>query len=255
MEEDDKIVWFDELDSTNRYAADNFDGLSDGSLVVASSQTAGKGRHQRNWVSPPDQNVYASFVVKNFRRSPHMASLIGSLGVLDTLELEAPGLEAWLKWPNDVYCGERKIAGLLCESVCRGGVPVGVIIGIGLNVNMPGEALAAIDQPATSVFNETGRKLILKKVIKTLAKCLCARYSIGSICMEELFSEWKRRNFVLGRQVEIVTDRDGQLIRGKVIDFGSDGQLIVESGDGVCELFSGDVRIDKASLFNGRQGL
>lgn len=242
------IVWLDEIDSTNKYALERFEELQDGALVCAMSQTAGRGRHQRVWQSPPGENVYASFVVKNFPDPIHRASWIGSLAVLDTFAELLPELEVWLKWPNDVYCGERKIAGLLCEGYARGGCR-GVVIGMGVNINMPAEALDRIDQPATSVLRETGHELNLKKFIKLLDKHLLTRYITASNSIDRVYQEWKAGNKILGRTIEIVDDRDGGILQGKVLDIGFDGELYFDLGQETVRLYSGDVRIKKDSLF------
>ncbi len=241
------IIWLDEIDSTNRYAADRFENLPDATLVIAGRQTAGRGRHQRVWISPPNENIYASFVVKNFPYPIHKSSWIGSLAVLDTFAEIVPELDVWLKWPNDVYCKERKIAGLLCEGIH--GTPPGAVIGIGVNINMQPEVLDRIDQPATSVLRETGKKLILKNFIKSLAKHLCRRYISGSIHIEGIYNEWKSKNFILNRPVEISTGRKGEVLKGKVVDIGEDGDLYFNTGEKVVRLFSGDVRINRNSLF------
>jgi len=251
MEEEclsNNIIWLEEIDSTNRYAVSRFDELPDATLVVARHQTAGRGRHQRVWVSPADENVYASFVVKNFPHPIHKSSWIGSLAVLDTFAEIVPEVDVLLKWPNDIYCKEKKIAGLLCEGIVQG-EQRGAVIGIGVNINMPGEVLDRIDQPATSVLRETGKKLILKKFIKSLAKHLCRRYISGSIYIDQIYNEWKSKNFILNRSVEIITGRKDEVLKGKVVDIGEDGDLYFNTGEEVVRLFSGDVKINRSSLF------
>ena len=249
MDDIPDIIWLEEIDSTNRYAMDNFAALSDGTMVAAGTQTAGRGRLARRWVSPPRQNAYVSYVIKEFPGPAHQASWIGSLAVLDALRECAPSIRCWLKWPNDVYCGHRKISGILCEGHCSGGCVDGIIIGIGVNINMPPRLLAEIDQPATSVLAETGQVLNLEKFLLLLAKGLRRRYISGSACIDGLYREWKAANAILGREIEVVTDRENAKISGHVIDFGVDGELILKSNGELLKFFSGDVKIQKDSLF------
>lgn len=248
MDDIPEMIWLEEVDSTNRYALDNFSHLNDGVLIAAGTQTAGRGRLARRWISPPGQNAYVSYVVKNFSAPPHQASWIGSMAVLDTLHECVPALPVWLKWPNDVYCGHRKIAGILCEGHCAVGVIDGIVIGIGINVNMSKSLLDEIDQPATSILAETGQQLNLEKFLLALAKRLRQRYIAGSACIDILYQEWKAANALLGQEIEVVADRETRIIRGEVVDFGVDGELIMKSGDERLSFFSGDVRIKKDSL-------
>jgi len=247
------MIYLEEIDSTNRYAADNFAALADAALVVAGSQTAGRGRFNRRWVSPPNENVYASFAVKNFPHPIHKASWIGSLAVLDAFAVLFPDLSVWLKWPNDIYCGERKIAGLLCEGVAGRQGFDGAVIGIGVNINMPAEATEAIDQPATSVLRETGTAADLNSFIATLHECLIRRYIDGIVALNSLYEEWKKRNFILGRRIELVAGADQQVISGKVVDIGGDGELLFDTGTAILKFFSCDVKISKNSLFEKKE--
>ncbi len=247
---DANIIYLSEVDSTNRYAVNHFNELADGTLVAAEFQTAGRGRFERRWISPPDQNAYVSFVVKDFPYELHKASWIGSLAVLDVFARDIPDLNAWLKWPNDVYCGNRKISGMLCEGVPGNNVFSGIVIGIGVNINMTAAIIEKIDQPATSVLYETGRQYDVRTFVAALAECLSRRYRQSLDDLESVYQEWKGRNFIVGRQIELLTGLENETVIGRVLDIGRDGELIVETADGPRHFFSGDVRIDKKSLFS-----
>ncbi len=244
------IVYLSEVDSTNRYAVNHFHELADGAAVAAEYQTAGRGRFNRRWISPPDQNAYVSFVIKDFPYDLQKASWVGSLAVLDALAQTAPEISAWLKWPNDVYCGARKIAGLLCEGVPGIDGFAGMVIGIGVNINMPAALIEKIDQPATSVLFETGKKQEVRAFVAVLAACLEQRYRCIVDDLEAVYLEWKRRNFVLGRKIELVTGLENETVTGRVSDIGRDGRLIIDTADGCRSFFSGDVKISKESLFS-----
>ena len=244
------IINLTEVDSTNRYAGTHFPELTTGTLIAAEYQTAGKGRYDRRWLSPPDQNAYVSFVIKDCPYELHKASWIGSLATLDALQREYPDLAPWLKWPNDIYCGERKIAGILCEGIPGNGKLTGIVIGIGVNINLPPALIEKIDQPATSVLYETGRKHEVQSFVRTLAECLAARYDASCRDLLQTYAEWKKRNRIVGREVELVPAADGEtVIRGVVSDLGRDGELIFVTSEGTHLYFSGDVRIRRESLF------
>ncbi len=247
MHKDFNIIYLDNVDSTNKYALRNFEELPDSTLVVAAEQSNGRGRHARQWVSPPDTNVYASMIIKDIGQNPALASMIVSLAVLSTLRQSAPDVKFWLKWPNDIFCRERKIAGILCESASTPNQQIaGIVAGVGININMPEEIINKIDQPATSLMRETSNEFNLKKVVKKLAKSLNKYYNIYSISPEVLFSCWKDENLLLGQTVEVNTGAKD--ITGKIIDLGHSGELIFETADEQIKLFSGDVKINKDSI-------
>ena len=241
------IIYLDKVDSTNKYGLRHFGELPDAALIVAGEQSAGRGRHERQWISPPNTNIYASMIVKNPGENPALASMFISLGVLATLRAAAPEVKFWLKWPNDIFCRDRKIAGILCESVSGPEQQIGgIVAGVGININMPPGMINSIDQPATSLTNETGNEFNLKKIVKKLAKSLNKYYSIHSISPEILFTSWKDENLLLGQAVKI--DMGENEIEGQIVDFGFNGELIFETAGSRIRLFSGDVRINKASI-------
>ncbi|MDD5729353.1 MAG: biotin--[acetyl-CoA-carboxylase] ligase, partial [Victivallales bacterium] len=204
MPEKLNIIYLETVDSTNKYALRNFQELPDASLVVASGQSAGRGRRGRHWLSPPGTDIYASLLIKDINTARHAprAAMAVALGVLATLRHTAPGLKFWLKWPNDVFCRDRKIAGILCEGVTGGDNRIGgIVAGMGININMPANIIAEIPQPATSLKHETGQEFSLKKLIKELAKNLNKYYSIDSISPEILFTSWKDENLLNGQKV------------------------------------------------------
>lgn len=232
------VIWLDEVDSTNTYALDNLSKLPDKALIFADSQTAGRGRRGRTWLSPRGVNIYASFVVKNPSFPVYCAAWIGGLTALEALREYVPFLDFWLKWPNDVYCRNRKIAGVLCESrTCSGGNPKGIVIGIGINLNMAKDVLDTIDRPATSVFVETGRQVDLKEFAALLTKKISRCYSIVHLSgTERFYKRWKKENRLLGKDIEFMLD-NGDILNGKVSDFGHSGEIILLSDNGRIHSF------------------
>lgn len=247
MHKELNIIYLDKIDSTNKYALRNFEELSDSTLIVATEQSKGRGRHTRQWISPPNTNIYASMIIKNIGQNPALSSMIASLGALAALRESAPDVKFWLKWPNDIFCRERKIAGILCESASTSKKQIaGIVAGIGINVNMPTEIINKIDQPATSLLHETSNEFNLKKVVKKLAKSLNKYYNIYSISPEVLFTCWKDENLLIGQTVEVNTGEKN--IKGKIIKLGHSGELIFETANEQIKLFSGDVKINKKSI-------
>ena len=109
------LLELESVDSTNTYAKDNFNVLADGTLVCAEMQTAGRGRLGRRWLSPAGTNIYASLVMKRID-NPFYATVTSSLSTLAMLFAAWPRGSFFIKWPNDIYSGCRKISGILCEA-------------------------------------------------------------------------------------------------------------------------------------------
>jgi len=158
---------FESLSSTNDWAKDYLAVLEHNALllVTADGQTAARGQFGRTWLSPKGENLYASFAF--FASSQHEPLTFTHLLALSAAAvLNDMRISCRLKWPNDLLVNHKKIAGILCETVPM--THLGVILGIGLNVNMTSNTLKAISQPATSLFCETGQTYCLDKVCNSL---------------------------------------------------------------------------------------
>lgn len=144
------------IDSTNTWAKSHAHELATHrlSVIVANEQIAGRGRMGRPWVSPPSLNLYVTFffLLPDYAQIDRLAQL---LAFSASRALDALGLSIWMKWPNDLMIGKKKLAGTLCETTPLAD-GIGVAAGIGLNVNMTQEDLAEVDQPATSLCIEKG---------------------------------------------------------------------------------------------------
>ena len=240
-----KILDFEVLDSTNTYAKDHIGSLEDGVLVSAKTQTAGRGRNGRSWVSPGnEENLYCSFVMKRIT-DPFRATVVSSLAVLSLLKEHAPQADLFIKWPNDVFAGEEKICGTLCEcAAVTEHSPFSVIAGMGINVNTSREELDKIPQKAASLRSLTGRSFERKKLLGKLAENL-ARYYINYIGdPEKVFLRWKEQNRVLGKCVEL-EESSGKKRTVLVKDIVQDGRLLCVEGGKEFLFSSGDVRLVK----------
>jgi len=139
MEEEKGIIWLKQTDSTNDEARRQIPGLDNLSVIAAWEQTAGRGQGDHTWTSEPGQNLTFSLVLKFPPCAAVAASeilLITELVTRATREyLLSKGVRARIKWPNDIYVGERKICGILIENILDGKQVRESIIGIGLNLN------------------------------------------------------------------------------------------------------------------------
>lgn len=163
-----KRVYLSTVGSTNTWAKEHVDELDCDALTVitAEEQTAGRGRFKRVWVSPKGCNLYVTYVffVKNLEIPLGNLPQVLALSAYKAIE---NGVS--IKWPNDLVIGNKKLGGILCE-VVEAKNSYAIVIGLGVNINMPLSLLEGIDRPATSLIMEPEETLNLKEEIhKTFA--------------------------------------------------------------------------------------
>ncbi|TNF36514.1 MAG: bifunctional biotin--[acetyl-CoA-carboxylase] ligase/biotin operon repressor BirA [Gammaproteobacteria bacterium] len=160
----------DETGSTNAWLmGEAVKGMSSGVVCLAESQSQGRGRRGREWVSPYASNIYISFLWRYGSGATALEGLSLAAGVMALEALQSQGVSGLsLKWPNDVMAGERKLGGILLE---MGGDPAGecfVVLGIGINMHMPSLAAGQIGQPWTDVATVTGRPVSRNAMVAAL---------------------------------------------------------------------------------------
>jgi BirA family transcriptional regulator, biotin operon repressor / biotin---[acetyl-CoA-carboxylase] ligase len=239
-----KIHYFTELDSTNSHARRLAEQRAqEGEVVIAESQTHGRGRLGRRWVSPPYVNLYLSVILRPTLPpidAPQI-TLMAAVALADALAAFIPVLPA-IKWPNDILAGGKKLAGVLTESACHGERIDFVILGIGVNINYPVESMPdAIQKRATSMISFTGtnvsRESVVRRLIQDLDRCYGELEEMG---FQTVAPRWEARFELRGKKVRVeMTDR---IIIGTARGIDRDGALLVENGRGeVQRVVAGDV--------------
>jgi BirA family biotin operon repressor/biotin-[acetyl-CoA-carboxylase] ligase len=234
------VIEFAELDSTNRHACARLRELADGDVIQAAVQTGGRGRMERKWISDVPGNLCLSLVLKPAHASPAdlpLVNLSQLLALAVCRALDAHGAPATLKWPNDVLVRGRKIAGILAETVVRGSDFLGLVLGLGVNLNLGAAKLAAIDQPATSLAVESQRPVdvvrfrdeLLEDFFDSYDKFLATGFKL-------IRDEYLKRCAFLGRAVEI--RRTGEILRGTARTITPDGSLELVSRDGRVQVIT-----------------
>jgi BirA family transcriptional regulator, biotin operon repressor / biotin---[acetyl-CoA-carboxylase] ligase len=239
-----KIHYFIELDSTNSRARRLAEqGAQAGEVVIAESQTHGRGRLDRPWLSPPYVNLYLSVILRP-KLPPIDApqiTLMAAVALAEALAAYMPVFPA-IKWPNDILAGGRKVAGILTESACYGERIDFVILGIGVNINYPVESMPdAIRKRATSLISLAGasvsRESVVRRLIQDLDRCYGELEERG---FQALAPRWEARFELRGKKVRVeMTDR---IIIGTARGIDRDGALILEDGRGELQrVVAGDV--------------
>ncbi len=229
-------IFFEEINSTNIYAKEN--NLPHGTVVLAENQTAGKGRKGRKWVSQKGKGLYFSIVLK--KTPPINSFLIYSLlfpaVVKKSLE-EFISKKIYIKWPNDLYLNNKKLAGFLIESEIEGNEISRVIVGIGININNTEEAFKNLDKPATSLFieerKELPRKKIFAKILENIENCL------EDIKPEEILKTVEDSLLWKGKKVYL-PEID---IEGVLLGLNKEGGLLLDTEKGIETIYSGDLTL------------
>ncbi len=237
-----RLLYLETVDSTNTYALRHFAEVADTTLVGAAEQTAGRGRLGRKWIAPPGRNLTVSFAMSRIVDGFHAGAVAG-LAVLELVREAVPGADVFFKWPNDVYSGNAKLAGILCEGRMEHGRLAGVVAGIGLNVNLDPAEAARIDQKASSLkILAPERDFSVAALAGRLAFFLEKWYIKYDCSRDPVLAEWRRENRLLGRIVDVV-DPAGNTLSGRFAAIGDDGSMILETARGREIFRCGDVRI------------
>ncbi len=213
------------------------------SVLIAEHQTGGRGRHARPWVSAPRALVTVSAVLD----MPGMdladigwLPLLAGVAVVDVLRGTA-GVDAELKWPNDVLIGGRKVVGILAEVAATAPVPT-VVVGIGLNVSLTEDELPV--PTATSLLLEdaevTDRTVLVRAILRELAR-RHREWEAAGWKVDALAAAYKERCGTLGRRVRAELPGDRELI-GTAIDVDVEGRIVIEAdGKSPVAVSAGDI--------------
>jgi BirA family biotin operon repressor/biotin-[acetyl-CoA-carboxylase] ligase len=233
---------FPSLPSTNTWAMQNLPALRHGDTVWTPHQTRGRGRFEREWLSPRDACLTISFVLDARDLPGEVASVLAQASALAVRAAVAEcGAPCRVKWPNDVLSGHGKIAGILSEGDLAAGR---IVLGIGLNVNFSQAALGryALMQPATSLLIETGRRWDLQDVRKGLQAHLERTLALAEGGFDALRADWDAHDALRGREVAVTTC--AETIAGRYEGIDADGRLMLTGADGLERRFwSGDVSL------------
>ena len=241
----EKLFFYESVDSTNeRGLALAASELPDqGAVLISESQTSGRGRRGRSWISPARRNIYLSAIFAPAVRPGDAAFLTLLAAVSGAAALRrTTGLEVTIKWPNDLMVKGRKIGGILSELRSGAGGTGRPVIGIGINVNsVIGDFPDGLRDVATSVRMETGdmasRDAIIIEVLRQMEAWHGRLKEEGR---SAVLTEWKRLSSTLGKQIRV--NLGNEVISGIAEAIDAEGRLIVrpESG-GQRRISAGDV--------------
>lgn len=244
------VRFLQETESTNRdLDAAAQAGAPEGVLVMADTQTAGRGRLSHAWFSPAGANLYFSLLLRPDVELAAVQSLplVIGLAVAEAIMACAPAVQPRIKWPNDVLVNGKKICGILCELQTKLDRPDYVVAGIGVNVN-----LAADDFPedlkagATSILIENGAPLKREQLLAAILNRL-----------EPLYDNWRAFGFKpllqsiqaldALRGLSIRLDLSGEPLEGIAAGIQTDGALLLQTPKGLVPVYSGEAHITRSN--------
>ena len=240
------------IDSTNQHLLENVHTLSQGAVCLAEYQSQGRGRRGRQWISPFGSNLYLSMY---WQLEAGMAAAMGLslvVGVAVVEALQQLGIDGVkLKWPNDLYYQDRKLAGILVEMSGQAGGAANLVIGMGLNISMPRD-VDGITQPWVSLSevveaSETtsilpDRNTLAVTLINAWEKAL-SDYEINGMC--GFVERWKRLDNFLDRPVKLIIGT--REISGVVKGINEQGAVLLQTDKGVEAFIGGEISLRSQS--------
>ncbi|MFH1398000.1 MAG: biotin--[acetyl-CoA-carboxylase] ligase [Candidatus Omnitrophota bacterium] len=235
-----KVYYFQKVASTMDVAMQWVTkGACEGTLVLAETQTKGRGRLGRIWSSPKYKGIYLSLILKPkiLPSEAPIFTFLASVSICEAIK-EAAELEARIKWPNDILIKNKKVGGILTELDAEMDAVRFLVIGIGLNVN---NDMASIVSGATSLKEQKKEEINRVEVLRELLRRIEANYlAFQKDGPRVILEKWRDYNITLGKRVRVSFHQEH--IEGEALDIDIDGALLVRNDSGLIHKFTaGDV--------------
>jgi BirA family biotin operon repressor/biotin-[acetyl-CoA-carboxylase] ligase len=231
----ERFFYRPEVDSTNEWAKRSAEGESilGESVFLSDGQTEGRGRRGRFWFSPKDRGIYLTILLDSATpvAGHPLLTLLSGVAVCRGIR-EVTGLEAQVKYPNDIVHRDKKMGGILTEAKWQGDRRLYLVVGIGVNTSIPvGDFPGELRGRTASVFPEGGlapdRERLIAEILNQFSRCLNGVESEG---VQWILNEWVRMNNTLGRRVKV--EREGETFTGTAFKINPEGELEVRTDSG-----------------------
>ena len=229
------ILILEQASSTNAVALSSIGQRQSGSIILAETQKEGRGRLSRSWASPPG-GIWMSLVLRpNIPLSRvYRINMAASVSICRAIS-DKLGLEAGIKWPNDILIQEQKLCGILTELGAQMDRLDYAVVGVGLNANNDPAAFPS-QWRSTSLAARLGKSIDRCALIAAILNEM--EQALDDMESHELYEQWRSRSLTLGKRVRI-SSAEGELI-GQVLDLDQDGALILEQGGDRRRILAGD---------------
>ena len=236
-----KTLYIESVDSTNTYLKKR--DCEDRIIIYTFNQTKGRGRNEKQWIDFKNKNLAISFLLKPATTIKNniwyvAACSLALIKVLEKLRIK----NSWIKWPNDVYIKNDKLAGILTESVWLSGKIERLIIGIGININCNLEDLSLLKNKATSIIIQTGEEYDLHDFFyiykDELSKWLFLLIERDGIPI--IRKEWIKKTKIVNKNVEWINNNN--VIKGTILGINLNGSLLLKTDKQIINVISGEIR-------------
>lgn len=241
-----ELVHLDSVDSTNneakKYAIKN---AKEGTVIISEEQTMGRGRLGRNWVSPKYKGIWMSIILRPDIEPMKISKITQVAAASVTLAMESLGINAFIKWPNDIIMNGKKVCGILTEMSGELNKVNYVIVGIGVNANIEKDEFSdEIKEVASSLKVESHKSVDRKKLVGVILTKFEKLYNefINEGNINNSIKVCKEKSILLGKNVRVL--RRNEERKAKALDLNSEGRLIVQYENGQLEeIVSGEISI------------
>ena len=235
------FVYFKEIDSTNRYAKKlAAEGAAHGTMVLADTQTAGRGRRGHSWISPAGSSISMTLILRPEVPPAQVAkiSLLTALATANAIR-RVTGLDARIKWPNDIVAGGRKVCGMLMEMDATPEKVASVVAGVGINVHQT-QFPEEIAHSASSLDLLAGRRISRSVIVRAFLQEYERVWALGD---EAMMRAYRERSATIGQRVQVI-GLNGTYT-GTAQDVTESGSLLVRADEdgGVREVLAADVSV------------
>ena len=234
-----KHIHFESIDSTNLYLKNNYSTLDHDQLVTSDHQTEGKGRMGNTWSDTHGSALFSILLKKDLHVSKiSQIPILAVVAAHKVLLKYVPSL--MIKWPNDLLVHEKKLVGILSESIIIGNNVEALIVGFGINVQNE-QFNSTLDSSATSIFLETGLLPSIGTVIQDVSHQFTIEFDLMSNRSKEYLNYYKKYLLFLGQEITYVSN--GIKYHAIAVDINSEGNLIVRNSSGKMTLKSSEVHL------------
>ncbi|KPM47462.1 biotin--[acetyl-CoA-carboxylase] ligase [Jiulongibacter sediminis] len=230
-----KSIYLPTCHSTNDWASQKIqsESLDEGTIVLTDNQTHGKGQRGNKWYAEPGKNLTFTLIYKPFFLpvlEQFKLNVAVSLAIADALSVFLKNEEVKIKWPNDIFVGQKKVGGILIESMIAGNVLANSMIGVGVNINQQHFSVPL----ATSLKNLTNQTFVKENVLETLCESIEKEYlhlKNGSFALQK--ERYLDRMF--RREEWHIYLENGEEFEGRIKGIGQDGRLLMETRLGLIQ--------------------
>jgi len=236
-------ILLEESESTHIYMKAHFTSLTPGALIVANSQTSGRGRHDRIWCSPMNKNLYFNLLLPLEGLQRHQYTQVMQVAAITIAHLlQEIEVNASVKWPNDILWEKHKISGMISELLIHAPNEY-LSLGIGINVNSEASDFKNLNRLASSlrlILNRPlNREALLKKIVNRIALSLKRFKKEG---VKPWIADWKKMDHFIGNEARMI--EGDTVIHGTIMDINDNGSLLFQTQNGeLMTRYSGDLEI------------